>query len=44
MGTVIRTFTLSTYCHVRFDGFHEPQIVHIRDLELMPLEPSPPAS
>ena len=36
IGTVIRTFSLSIYCHVRFDGLHEPQIQHIRDLELMP--------
>jgi hypothetical protein len=44
MGTVVRTFTPSNYCDVRFDGFPEAQLVHIRDLELMPPEPAPPAS
>ena len=43
MGTVVRTFTMSNYLDVRFDGFPEAQIVHIRDLELMPPEPAPPA-
>jgi hypothetical protein len=43
-GTVIHIFITSRYCDVRFDGFHQPQLVSTLDLELTQRQSAPPVS